>query len=369
MSAWFERLRSAVVAVRAGMGHGTGWIATEPGLVVTNAHVVGYARIVELRDAEGHKTRGKVVFVDVRRDLAFVIPARRIGGEPLPLGESERAYPGQPVIAIGHPLGLAYSLTRGVVSAVGRELQGAVYLQTDAAINPGNSGGPLVDERGAAIGVSTFVRARSQNLGFALPVHAFASELERFTLPLATLAAREPTYRCARCDEPYDPVDDQCVTCGSPHRFLGEAGIAAQELPYAEAERVIQAALTRLRLGAPSRVAPGMFELEHAQAPLVVELDPSGRVHATCRVARIPGAGFEAFYRFLLTANDRASGGASIGLEEDTVIARHERPAAFLEEDALHADLHALVQLAERLQEALGSAFDAPPPSLEEPGG
>lgn len=367
MSALFERLRAGVVGVRAGTRHGTGWIATEAGLVVTNAHVVGYAAFAELRDANGRVARAKVVFADMARDLAFLVPAEAIGGPPLRLADSRAAYPGQPVLAIGHPLGLTYTLTRGVVSATDRKIQGVAYLQTDAAVNPGNSGGPLVDDGGDVLAVSTFVRAGAQNLGFALPVHAFAQELRDHAGPLASVAMRSPTYRCARCQLAYDPVDDQCVACGSPHRFLGEHDLAAQDLPYAEAERVIQSALSSLPLGAPARVGPGVFEIEHPQVSLRVTLEDGGaEVVARCPIARLPSEGFAGFYRFLLTANDRASGAASVGLEGETVVAKLHQPTAFLVEHELAQDLARLVRFAGKLRSALSGSFGAPLPTPDE---
>ncbi|MBX3273934.1 MAG: trypsin-like peptidase domain-containing protein [Sandaracinaceae bacterium] len=359
----FDRLRAGVVGVRAGTGQGTGWIATDAGLVVTNAHVVGYADLVELRDADERRVQGKVVFVDVARDLAFVTPRERLGGPALRVGDSALVYPGQPVLAFGHPLGLSYTLTRGVISAIGREVNGVRYLQTDAAVNPGNSGGPLVDERGDVIGVSTFVRANAQNLGFALPTAAFAADLAEHAGPLAALFTRKPSYRCVRCREPYDSADDQCVVCGTVHRFIDAEDIAAQELPYAEAERVVQGALNALRLGAPARVGPGAFEVEHPQVQLRVALEARGaELVAECRIARLPPEDFSAFYRFLLTANDLSCGAASVGLAGETVIAKLQQPTAFLVTNELAQDLAALVRFAAKLRGALARSFRAPPP-------
>ncbi len=165
----------------------------------------------------------------------------------------------------------------------------------------------------------------------------------------------------------YDPVDDQCIACGSPHRFLGEQELASQDLPYAEAERAIQAALRELPLGAPARVGPGMFEVEHPRVSLRVQLEGGGaEVVARCPIARLPREGFAAFYRFALTANDRACGAASVGLEGETVVARLHQPAAFLSEQELARDLGDLVRFAEALRGALMGSFGAPGPEALE---
>ncbi len=143
----------AVVQIRSRAGLGSGFLITSTGLVITNRHVVEGSTEVSVTTSRGETTETSDIFVDRRRDLAVL----RIPGGPypfLPIARPDSMSVGQEVIAIGSPLGLQNTVTRGVLSAF-RKTDSEVYLQTDASINPGNSGGPLLDQRGEVIGVNT----------------------------------------------------------------------------------------------------------------------------------------------------------------------------------------------------------------------
>jgi len=164
----------AVVSVSSRGGSGSGIIARADGIIITNAHVVGELRTVEVRTADGRTFTGTVLGRDVLVDTAIV----RISATNLPvapLGDSDRLEVGQTAVAIGNPLGLDRTVTSGVVSAVNRDPRGvgiaAGLIQTDAAINPGNSGGPLLDSSGRVIGINTAILAGTTGLGFAVPIN------------------------------------------------------------------------------------------------------------------------------------------------------------------------------------------------------
>jgi serine protease Do len=174
----------AVVSVAQAGGSGSGVIVRREGLVLTNAHVVGRATTVRIGLADGRTLQGTVLGRDPTVDIAVV---RVDGGGTLPVaptGDSDELQAGQSAIAIGNPLGLARTVTSGVVSAVNRQLPGSGLeglIQTDAAINPGNSGGPLLDASGRVIGINTAVLAGGglQGLGFAVPINLANSILEQ----------------------------------------------------------------------------------------------------------------------------------------------------------------------------------------------
>jgi S1-C subfamily serine protease len=162
-------------------GSGSGFIWDAEGHVVTNWHVVRDARrlTVTLRNQKTYEAR--VVGVAPRKDIAVLqIEAPRGDLVPVKLHpEGIRLEVGQKAIAIGNPFGLDHTLTTGVISALGREVQGAGgvtirgMIQTDAAINPGNSGGPLLDSSARLIGMNTTILSRSgawAGIGFAVPV-------------------------------------------------------------------------------------------------------------------------------------------------------------------------------------------------------
>ncbi len=154
---------------------GTGFIIREDGLIITNNHVIAEADVikVQLDNTSDKFYEAEVVGRDTLTDIALIrIDAKR----PLPyarLGDSKAVQVGEWVAAFGNPYGHAHTMTKGIVSAIGREiaeLNRFPFIQTDASINPGNSGGPLVNAQGLVIGVNTAIDARAQGIGFAIPI-------------------------------------------------------------------------------------------------------------------------------------------------------------------------------------------------------
>jgi S1-C subfamily serine protease len=165
---------SLVVRSRRGEGSGSASVITPDGYLLTSAHVVAGATSAEAAFTDGTSVTADVVGRDVLSDLA-VLKARGSVPAPVAMGRAEDLRVGQLVVAVGNPLGLAGSVTAGIVSGLGRSLptrSGRVVdevIQTDAALNPGNSGGALADGRGRMVGVSTAVAG--VGLGLAVPVN------------------------------------------------------------------------------------------------------------------------------------------------------------------------------------------------------
>jgi S1-C subfamily serine protease len=166
----------ASLAVRTSRGDGSGSasVITPDGYLLTSAHVVSGANTAEAAFTDGTTVKVDVVGRDVLSDLA-VLKANKNVPAPVAMGRAEDLQVGQLVVAVGNPLGLAGSVTAGIVSGLGRSLPtkaGRVVdevIQTDAALNPGNSGGALADGRGRMVGVSTAVAG--VGLGLAVPVN------------------------------------------------------------------------------------------------------------------------------------------------------------------------------------------------------
>lgn len=153
-------------------GTGSGVVIRTDGYILTNKHVVEGASRVEVVFKDGQHLVGKTVGIDDATDLAVVkVQAKNLTSARF--ADSSRARPGEWVVAIGSPFGLDYTVTVGVVSAVGRgemrqnEIED--YLQTDASINPGNSGGPLVNLKGEVLGINTMIVGGGTGIGFAIP--------------------------------------------------------------------------------------------------------------------------------------------------------------------------------------------------------
>jgi S1-C subfamily serine protease len=161
-------------------GSGSGFVWDDKGTIVTNFHVVEGARSLSVTFHDQQTFEAKVVGIEPRKDIAVLrveAPAKML--LPIHVAKGGQLEVGQKAIAIGNPFGLDHTLTTGVISAIGRQVQGAGgvsirdMIQTDAAINPGNSGGPLLDSSGQLIGMNTMIYSKSgasAGIGFAVPV-------------------------------------------------------------------------------------------------------------------------------------------------------------------------------------------------------
>lgn len=157
------------------VGLGTGFIIREDGLILTNAHVIKDADIVEVQLSEDSdkQYKAEVIGSDARADIALIKIKPDIKLSVVSLGSSKDVAVGEWVAAFGNPYGHGHSMTKGIISSKGRAIQDInkfPLLQTDASINPGNSGGPLVNAKGQVIGINSAIDARAQGIGFAIPV-------------------------------------------------------------------------------------------------------------------------------------------------------------------------------------------------------
>ncbi|MBF8189843.1 trypsin-like peptidase domain-containing protein [Nonomuraea sp. K274] len=244
-----------VASVRAGRGSGSAVVFTADGFLLTNAHVVGSSRAGTVAFGDGTSGDFIVVGRDPLSDLA-VIRAQTPTPEPATLGDSDELVVGQLVVAVGTPLGLAGSVTAGVVSGLGRSLPArsgsAVRLiedviQTDAALNPGNSGGALADSQARVVGINTAVAG--VGVGLAVPMNGTTRSIiaalirdgrvRRAFLGLVTSPAPlpEPLRRRTGQDGALRVVE---VVSGSPaHRAglrAGDLVLSAGRNPVADAQ-------------------------------------------------------------------------------------------------------------------------------------
>ena len=182
---------------QSGQALGTGFVVDERGYILTNAHVVdesgqkasGVTVVFNKGGSQTERVKGELVGVDVASDVAVIkVDPKGLDLNPLPLGDSSKVTIGEPVVAIGNPLGYDFSITSGIVSATGRSLQSPNGMtipngiQTDAAINQGNSGGPLIDGQGKVIGINEQIASQgggNDGLGFAVPINTAIRSLNQ----------------------------------------------------------------------------------------------------------------------------------------------------------------------------------------------
>src|SRR4051794_25627431 len=170
----------AVISIETPSGKGSGFILNDDGYAVTNNHVIeGETRISAIlyQNVPSGLARRRIENVEIVAlnpfmDLALLKlpPAKEMKYSHVVLGSLDDLNAGDGVFAVGNPLGLERSVSQGIVSTRNRNIEGLIYLQTDAAINPGNSGGPLFNLRGEVVGVTSLKATRGESLGFAIPV-------------------------------------------------------------------------------------------------------------------------------------------------------------------------------------------------------
>src|SRR5437762_6695166 len=179
-----EREGGRIARTVFGGGLGSGFIFASDGQILTNAHVVANAQRIRVTLADGRTFDAGLVGSKPDVDVAVL----RVGADRLPVAELGRTplKVGQLVIAVGNPYGLNWTVTAGVVSALGRTLEGpgihskmTNLIQTDTSINPGNSGGPLVDSLGRVVGITTAMMPMAQGLGFSIPLDTVKSAIAR----------------------------------------------------------------------------------------------------------------------------------------------------------------------------------------------
>lgn len=349
----------SIVQIMTPYGTGSGFIIGD--LIVTNSHVVGGLKEVVISTKTLPRTIGSVVYDDAAYDLAFIhSPSPIRPNHPLHLC-SATINDGDTVIAIGHPYGLNYSTTEGIISKAIR-LQGEIeYIQFDAAINPGNSGGPLINESGDVIGVNTFIIQNSNNLGFALPFYLLQEALENF-LALRTL----DILRCVSCKNLIVEStihNDYCPKCGIK---LDVAKRRREGYKPSGVVTLIEKILEKLGINVTlSRRSQRSWRFESGTTKIDVNYYDNGVVIADAALCRIPSEKIEALYDFLLKEN---------GILEDLQLSIDENSVYFsyiiidtslTQEDGERA-LKALYTLTPIYQKNLIENFNAPEPKFDE---
>ena len=183
----FERVSPAVVSIQVTKINkakpqrrfetvvGSGVVIERDGQILTNAHVVDGGASLSVTLDSGTKVPARILGLDTLLDLALIKIDTATSLPVARLGDSSTLRVGDEVVAIGNPLGLEQTMTRGIVSGLNRLLPGLAeqpLIQTDAPINPGNSGGPLVDRCGGVIGINTFISDEAQAIGFSIPINS-----------------------------------------------------------------------------------------------------------------------------------------------------------------------------------------------------
>lgn len=314
-----ERYQNAVVQIATQNGTGTGFCLPQWQLIVTNNHVVRDHKRVTIKGRNFEKQLSPVLFADEKYDLAFLQPPADLSSFPeLTLGNYEALRDGDEVIAIGHPYGLNYTATQGVISRVNRVQQGIRYIQIDAAINPGNSGGPLVNAAGEVVGVNTFIIKGGDNLGFALPASYLREALEQYK-PVRG----EVVIRCPSCGTLVTPQSLEngkyCPNCGTKIEFPKED--LSDDAAVRGLAHTVEEILSNLGYNVElARTGNNRWELESGSAKIKINYNPENYFVVTdAFLCQLPQKGISELYQFLLRENCRLHG-MLFSLQGDNIV-------------------------------------------------
>ncbi len=202
-TALFDYTAPAVVMVESGSGSGAGFLVSPAGYVATCSHVLDGDSTVSLAFFNGKEMAGKVIWDNPEMDLAL-LQVDVMNLPSLRLGNPEALRVGDEVFTVGAPLGLDYSLARGLVSGAKREIEGVEHLQLDVPLNPGNSGGPLLNLQGEVVGICVSMEPEAQGITFAVPVTLLLPALTANRIPVDCTSDLDIAFAAA--DAPSEPA-------------------------------------------------------------------------------------------------------------------------------------------------------------------
>lgn len=305
MENFVETYKNAVIQIATPYSTGTGFYLKAPNLIVTNNHVVEGNREVTVEGVGVPRQISRVLYNDAKFDLAFLEMPTKNGDlpnlqiAPLVVREGER------VTAVGHPFGLRYTFTQGIVSNPRHIHNNIDYIQHDAALNPGNSGGPLVNTEGSVIGVNTFVIKDGNTIGFSLPSKYLGEALDAYQE-----GNGETAVRCESClnlvFENTIETGDYCPNCGSKVELSSKI-----ELYQAEGVGLtIENMLTQLKHDVRvSRRGPNSWEIRQGTAKINIAYhQQNGLILCDAYLCTLPKDNIKPLYEYVLRENYRNEG-------------------------------------------------------------
>lgn len=294
-----NNFQPVIIQIATPYGTGTGFCLREHHLIVTNNHVVRGASEAVVSGRLFKKILAPVCYNDSKYDVAFIRMPDGVDFPERKLAKAGTVKDGDTVVAIGHPFGLNYTATEGIVSRANRLHNDINYIQIDAAINPGNSGGPLVNTDGEIIGVNTFIIAGGDNLGFALPVDYLEDSLKEYRPHKDKFAVR-----CASClnvipEERFD--NEYCPECGTKMEsvVLKKQGYKPTGAS-AKIEKILEALGKDVRI---SRRGPNYWEIEEGSIKIFISYPDSGFIACDAYLCRLPKQNIAPLYEYLLREN------------------------------------------------------------------
>lgn len=299
---FIQEFKKLVVQIATPYSTGTGFYLKEYGLIVTNEHVIRDNKKVVILGELIKSQTASVLYVDPYYDLAFIscpdIPTRNCA-----FGQRNDLNVGDAVVAMGHPFGLDFTVTQGIISNLNVDQNGISFYQHDAALNPGNSGGPLVNPKGAVVGLNTFVIRNGRNIGFTLPSEYLIESLEAFERD------KGPAVKCTACKKIAYELEEEgayCPHCGSKISYIKDI----DDYEPQGIQRSIEEVLISLGYDMDlSRKGPNCWEIQKGSAEIAILYhQKSGLIIGDAFLCKLPDEGILELYKYLLQQNYDSKG-------------------------------------------------------------
>jgi serine protease Do len=300
-----DKLQHVLIQIATPQGTGSGFFLKDYNLIITNNHVVRGNTEAVISGKSFAKILSPVYFNDPKYDIAFIAVPQGVEMPDIKLSQNHPLRDGDEVVALGHPYGLNYTATEGIVSKAQRLKNGVNYIQIDAAINPGNSGGPLVNMDGEIVGINTFIIQGGDNLGFALPINYVIDSLNEYRQYFGKTATR-----CLSCSfmVTEENVDGEyCPNCGAKIDITSKTKEKEYKPVGAAAivEQILMALGKDVKL---SRRGPSGWEVEEGSATIFINYNENGFIVGDAFLCQLPKTNIGALYEFLLRENYNLEG-------------------------------------------------------------
>lgn len=295
-----QKYKDIVIQIATPYSTGTGFYLAQYKIIITNEHVVRENKEVVIEGEHLEKQLARVLYLDQKYDLAFIEckDGQKMAGVSV-ISDKSLLTLGQVVVAIGHPYGLPFAATQGILSNIIYEENGINYFQHDASLNPGNSGGPLINEKGELIGVNTFVVRDGNNIGFSLPSEYLVKTIDEFLAGNYLQGVR--CHNCVNIVFENEMEGKYCIHCGSRLTMISSLDVYEAIGVSKTIEEMLEALGYAVEL---SRRGPNNWEISKGSAIITISYhEKSGLIIADAFLCLLPKENIKSLYEYLLKEN------------------------------------------------------------------
>lgn len=354
-----DKFENIVVQIQTHIATGSGFYLRDYDVIITNYHVINGSNDIVIKRHNEDRFKAEILYLDPSMDVAFLrLESPLEDAEPVTLKSPNRLESGATVIAIGHPHGLKFTTTQGIISKVDRLFSGLHYVQTDAAINPGNSGGPLIDTDGNIIGINTFIISQSNNLGFALHIDQIFDHLEMI------LHVNESIFLCPACSNELKIAGKFCPFCGE--KLPDNLPVSIEGIDHQPPETIIERVLVEVGINPlVARSAMNFWQFEFGSAIFTMIIQDDGTIFGIAYLAKLPKDRIVDLYEYLLRENPKLGTILRFGAHEKHITLSFAMNAVSLNDTHFAETVRSLLLFADKYDDVLRREYNCEEPDRD----